>query len=33
MKKSTLLMWILYGIVASVVMSYLDIYFGWGLFQ
>lgn len=33
MKLSTKFMWILYGIIASVVMSFLDIYFGWGLFQ
>ena len=33
MKLSTKFMWILYCVIASALVSYMDIYFGWGLFQ
>lgn len=33
MKMSTLLMWILYGVISSTLMTMADIYFGWGLFS
>ena len=32
MKMSTFFMWVLYGVVSSVVMTMLDIHFDWGLF-
>ena len=33
MKPSSLFLWVLYGVVASVTMTLADSYFGWGLFQ
>ena len=32
MKLSHMLMWVLYGVVASTIVSMLDIHFGWNLF-
>ena len=33
MKLSVILLWILYGMVSSVMMILADSYFGWGFFQ
>lgn len=33
MKKSHMFMWILYGVVASVLATMIDIHFGWNLFS
>jgi len=33
MKLSHMLMWILYSVVASVIVTMLDLHFGWNLFS